>query len=183
MNPLKTNVSPLFDTCTDADLVNRVRSGETKAFDEIDHRYRETLYRFLLRFTFGSELAEELAQRTLIRAFEMIKQLQSGEKLAGWLHRIAFRMAVAERRGRKTAPLESLGEPAIVLPNRFEVEEEKKNLWNLAQKYLSPDEFTILVLRYRNDLPLAQIAEKTGKKEGAVRVQLHRARKKLQPFL
>jgi RNA polymerase sigma-70 factor (ECF subfamily) len=185
MNQLKTNAEGAlapFNTCTDSELVNRVRLGETKAFDEIDNRYRETLYRFLLRFTLGSELAEELSQRTLIRAFEMIGQLQSGEKLAGWLHRIAFRMAVAEKRGRKTVPLESLNEPAVMLPNRFEAEEEKQNLWKLAKQHLSPDELTILILRYRDDLPLAKIAERIGKNEGAVRVQLHRARKKLRDY-
>ncbi|MDR2755477.1 MAG: sigma-70 family RNA polymerase sigma factor [Planctomycetaceae bacterium] len=187
MNQLKTKakgdaLSP-FHSCADSELVHRVRLGETKAFDVIDHRYRETLYRFLLRFTFNSELAEELTQRTLIRAFEMIGQLQSGEKLAGWLHRIAFRMAVAENRSRKTASLEGLGEPALQQENHLEIEEEKQNLWNIAEQNLLPEELTLLILRYREDLPLSQIAEKTGKNEGAVRVQLHRARKKLQPFL
>ncbi|MDR2440461.1 MAG: sigma-70 family RNA polymerase sigma factor [Planctomycetaceae bacterium] len=169
--------------CTDSELVNRVRLGETEAFDVIDHRYRETLYYFLLRFTFNSELAEELTQRTLIRAFEMIGQLQSGEKLAGWLHRIAFRMAAAENRYKKTVSLEGIGEPVIQQENHLEIEEEKQNLWNLAKQHLSPEELTIMTLRYQEDLPLTQIAEKIGKNEGAVRVQLHRARKKLQPFL
>ncbi|MDR2114766.1 MAG: sigma-70 family RNA polymerase sigma factor [Planctomycetaceae bacterium] len=184
MSNIKTKgaLSP-FNSCADSELVDRVRLGETTAFDEIDHRYRETLYRFLLRITFNSELAEELTQRTLIRAFEMIGQLQSGEKLSGWLHRIAFRMAVAENRCKKTVSLEGLGEPTMRYENRLEIEEEKRNLWNLAEQHLSQEELTILVLRYREDLPLAQIAEKTGKNEGAVRVQLHRARKKLQPFL
>jgi RNA polymerase sigma-70 factor (ECF subfamily) len=169
--------------CTDSELVDRVRLGETKAFDEIDHRYRETLYRFLLRVTFNSELAEELTQRTLIQAFEMIGQLQSGKKLAGWLHRIAFHMAVAEKRRKKTVTLDALSEPATYLPNRIDLEEEKQNLWNLAKQHLSLEELTILLLRYRDNLPLAQIAEQIGKNEGAVRVQLHRARKKLQPLL
>ncbi|MDR0705641.1 MAG: sigma-70 family RNA polymerase sigma factor [Planctomycetaceae bacterium] len=190
MNRLKTEMKgtdscDIFvdNCCTDSELVDRVRLGETKAFDEIDHRYRETLYRFLLRFTFSTELAEELTQQTLIRAFEMIGQLHSGEKLAGWLHRIAFRMAVAEKRRKKTVTLDGLNEPATYSPNQLDLEEEKQNLWNLAKQHLSPEELTILLLRYRDDLSLSQIAEQLGKNEGAVRVQLHRARKKLQPFV
>jgi RNA polymerase sigma-70 factor (ECF subfamily) len=131
----------------------------------------------------GAELAEELTQRTLIRAFEMIGQLQSGGKLAGWLHRSAFRMAVAEKRSRKTVPLDDFGEPATLPVNRLDMEEERQNFWNLAEQHLSADELTILLLRYRDDLPLAEIAEKLGKNEVAVRVRLHRARKKLQLFL
>ncbi|MDR0611164.1 MAG: sigma-70 family RNA polymerase sigma factor [Planctomycetaceae bacterium] len=191
MNRLKTEMKETESSrdiftdrrCTDSELVNRVQLGETKAFDEIDCRYRETLYRFLLRLTFNSELAEELTQRTLIQAFEMIRQLQSAEKLAGWLHRIAFRMAVSEKRRKKTVTLDSLGEPATYSPNQLDLEEEKQNFWNLVKQHLSSEEFTILLLRYRDDLPLTQIAEQIGKNEGAVRVQLHRARKKLQPIL
>jgi RNA polymerase sigma-70 factor (ECF subfamily) len=191
MNQLKTKMKEtessvgifVDNRCTDSELVERVQLGETKAFDEIDHRYRKTLSHFLLRFTFDSELAEELTQQTLIRAFEMIGQLQSGTKLAGWLHRIAFRMAVTEKRRKRTVTLNDLHEPAIHLTNRLDLEEEKQNLWNLAKQHLSPEELTILSLRYQDDLPLSQIAKQIGKNEGAVRVQLHRARKKLQPLL
>jgi len=173
-------MTPMNDTeVSDAELVERVRTGETEAFDEIDRRYREPLCRFLRRFTYSFELAEELAQRTLIRAFEMIGQLQSAEKLAGWLHRIACRMAAAEGRRRKTVPLGSICEPSAMLTPAVELEEQKRNLWQIAEQTLSADEFKILVLRYRDDLPLAQIAEQLDKNEGAVRVQLHRARKKL----
>ncbi|MDR1290152.1 MAG: sigma-70 family RNA polymerase sigma factor, partial [Planctomycetaceae bacterium] len=128
-----------FNACADSELVYRVRLGETGAFDEIDNRYRGVLYRFLLRFTFNAELAEELTQRVLVRAFEMIDQLKSGDKLVGWLHRIAFRLAVSEVRCKKGVSLDELDEPFTCPVNQIDVEDEKRNLWNCAKKHLSQD--------------------------------------------
>ena len=169
---------------SDAELVHRVRTGRKEAFNEIDRRYRPVLHRFLTRYTFCAHQAEELVQRTLIRGFEMIGQLESGEKLVGWLHRIAFRMAAAEGRKRHVASLDAEGtaEPTVVFVDEVQRNEERYNIWRIAQEKLSAEEYEILRLRYREDLDSATIAAKIGKKEGAVRVQLHRARKKLLPL-
>lgn len=169
---------------TDADLVRRVLDGDLEAFDEIDRRYREPLGRFLHRYTMDRNRAEELCQRTLIRAYEMLRQLESPDRLAGWLHRIAFRMAAAEGRRKKMVSLETVGIEVVENFDRSELErnEESQNLWATARRELSPEEYRTLLLRYRDGLSPFQIAETMNKKEGAVRVQLHRARKKLLPF-
>ena len=170
---------------SDAELVRRVQAGRSEAFNEIDHRYRPILHRFLTRYTLCVHQAEELVQRTLIRGFEMIGQLDSGDKLVGWLHRIAFHMAAAEGRKRRLTSLDAEGvvEPAVEFIDEVQQREERNNIWRIARKELSAEEYEILRLRYREDLNFAAIAEKIDKKEGAVRVQLHRARKKLLPLL
>lgn len=170
---------------SDFHLVRRVQAGETEAFDEIDRRYRSPLCRFLARFASGRDQAEEFAQQTLIRAFEKIGQLRSGDKLGGWLYRIAFHVAAAEGRRRKPVPLEEteLQVPADLLPDTLHEEEMRQTIWETARRELSPEEYRVLEMRYREDLALPEIAAKLKKKEGAVRVQLHRARRKLLPFL
>jgi RNA polymerase sigma-70 factor (ECF subfamily) len=127
---------------------------------------------------------EELAQRTLIRAYEKMTQLESGDKLAGWLHRIAFRMAAAEGRKRTVASLDAEGvaEPAVVFADEVQHSEERNNIWRIAEKELIAEDYEILRLRYHEDLDVTAIAAKLGKKEGTIRVQLHRARRKLLPL-
>jgi len=169
---------------SDSELVYRVQAGETEAWNEIDRRYRPVLLRFLARYTFCTHQAEELAQQALIRGFEMIGQLESGEKLVGWLHRIASRMAAAEGRKRRMASLdaEEIAEPAVEFADETQRREERDHIWKIARQELSTEEYEILQLRYREDFDIATIAARIGKKEGAVRVQLHRARKKLLPL-
>ncbi len=170
---------------SDHALVRRVQAGETEAFDEIDRRYRSPLCRFLTRFAMGREQTEEFAQRTLVRAFEKIGQLRSGECLAGWLHRIAFHVAASEGRRRKTVSLDEpeIHGPATWSPDPLHVSETRQRIWEIAHRELSAEEYQVLELRYRNDMELPEIAMLLQKKEGAVRVQLHRARRKLLPFL
>lgn len=170
---------------SDTELVHRARSGDETAFEEIDRRYRSVLLMFLLRFVRSQELAEELTQQTLVRAYEMIGQLRDENRLAPWLHRIAFRLAAAEGRRRKNVSLEEV-ETEITAPAYADTlieAEQTRNLWETARQALSEEEFLVLRLRYREDRPLAAIAEETGKSEGAVRVQLHRIRKKLLPYM
>ena len=156
--------------------------GQNEAFNEIDRRYRPVLHRFLTRYTCCDHRAEELVQRTLIRGFEMLGQLESGEKLAGWLHRIAFRLAAAEGRKRSTVSLDTDIEPAVVFADEVQQREERAHIWQTAREALSTEEYEILRLRYIEDLDCSTIAARIGKKAGAVRIQLHRARKKLLPL-
>jgi RNA polymerase sigma-70 factor (ECF subfamily) len=44
---------------------------------------------------------------------------------------------------------------------------------------LSPEAYSALWLHYREELPLKEVAGVLGKREGAVKVLLHRARKNL----
>lgn len=52
-------------------------------------------------------------------------------------------------------------------------------LWEVAKRHLPPEAYSALWLHYREDLPLKDIASIMGKREGAVKVLLHRARKSL----
>lgn len=170
------------DELSDSQLVEQFRAGHQDAFERIDHRYRPILLRYLGRFGLGPELAEELTQQTLVCAFERLDQLRSGENLAGWFHRIAFHLVAAEKRRPVRISLDQV-EPVPEREERnVEDKQEQQSIWTKAKEHVSDEEYRILLLFYQEDLPLARIAEQLGKKEGAVRVQLHRARKKLQPL-
>ena len=169
-----------YRNASDAELVLLVQSGQKEAFDEIDRRYRTLLYKFLLRYPNGAEYAEELCQQTLVKAYVVINQIQSGEKLSGWLHRIAFRLMAAQGRRCRTVSLENFDHWESLFPDANDHRnDDLGNIWQVVEKELSAEEFKILCLKYREDLSIAQIAEIVEKKETAVRVQLHRIRKKL----
>jgi len=170
---------------SDAELVRRVQAGQSEAFNEIDRRYRPVLHRFLVRRTLCVHQADEFVQRTLVRAFEMLGQLESGDKLVGWLHRIAFNIAATEGRKRRVASLDAdeATEPMVEFADEVQQREERVHIWQTARAALSAEEYEILRLRYVEDLTCTSIAARMGKKEGAVRIQLHRARKKLLPLL
>ncbi|MGL4943617.1 MAG: RNA polymerase sigma factor [Thermoguttaceae bacterium] len=175
------------ETSSDAELVRLAQSGDRDAFDAIDRRYRSVIVRFLSRYARGPEHADELAQQTIVRAYEMIAQIQNGGSILSWLHRIAYRLLVSESRRRRPVTMSAFDtlEVATTLPNildKWIADESQNRFWNAAKELLSAEEYRVLWWRYRDEMSLDEIASRMDKNEVAVRVQLHRARKKLLPM-
>ena len=166
-------------------LVSMARSGRREAFDEIDRRYRDRLCRYLHRHVGGMVLAEELAQQTLIRAFEVIDQLRFGDRIGAWLYRIAYRLMIDDaRKKRRDVPLES--DPVDTVRATVDsliAEEAKNDIWRIARQTLSRDEYLAVELRYVENFNIAEIAEIMARSRVSVRVLLHRARNRLLPNL
>lgn len=170
-----------FAATEDGQLVMMVRSGRRDAFDELDRRYRDRICRYLMRHVNALGHAEELAQQTLIRAFEMINQLRQGDRLGPWLYRIAYRLMIDDvRKNRRHAPLENdLVDDVRSTVDDLIAEEEKFEIWQVARKTLSQDEFAAIELRYVENFNIAEIAKIMSRSQVSVRVLLHRARNRL----
>ena len=171
---------------TDAQLVLMAGTGCREAFDEIDRRYRDRIRRYLQRHANGWSHADDLTQQTLIRAFEAIDQLRFGDRLGAWLYRIAYRLLVdhsrkknAQHRTLETEPID--GARATV--DSMIAEEEKSDIWQIARRTLSRDEFVAVELHYAENFNIAEIAEIMSRSRVSVRVLLHRARNRLLPSL
>ncbi len=170
----------------DHDLVELVRGGDREAFDEIDRRYRPKLRRFLVRHAADSEHADDLAQRTLIRAYTAMDTLREGTKLSGWLYQIAYRLAVDESRKTPIPEVQLDATVKLIDPKTVESpaqDDEPDNLWTTAEKRLKPDEYSALWLKYVDGLKVDAIAKIMNRSRISVRVLLFRARKKLLAVL
>lgn len=166
---------------TDAALVDAVRLGQPGAFEAIDRHYRSRLTKFLLQRTGCADTAEEIVQRSLVKAFQSLDRLVCGERLGAWLYRIALRQWIDEHRRRRPVSL-GTHEPATETTapeTRLVHRESCDNLWDAARRHLSEDEYSALWLRYAEELTDREIAVVLGKSHGAVRVLLCRARRTL----
>lgn len=180
--------SPQFDPASaeDALLVSMARSGHREAFDEIDRRYRGRICRYLRRHVNGASHAEELAQQTLIRAFEVIGQLRLGDRVGAWLYRIAYRLMIDDSRKKRcnvsleSEPIDTVRSSTI---DSLVAEEEKNEIWLIARQTLSRDEYAVVELRYVENFNIAEIAEIMSRSRVSVRVLLHRARNRLSARL
>lgn len=170
----------------DSVLVGMLCEGRMDAFEEIDRRYRSKLCRFLGRWTVDIQHAEDIAQMTLFRAYQTIRTLNTGEKFAAWIYRIARNLAIDESRKHRPVPLEEKTEivDSRIGPSEQLLErEEMLNLWTTAKNHLTDDEYTAIWLRYADSRKVDSIASIMEKSPGSIRVLLCRARKKLLPHL
>lgn len=70
-------------------FIERLKTGEAEAFDELVNRYTGNIYALLMRLTEDHEEARDLTQETFLSALKAIKNFRGDADLKTWLYRIA----------------------------------------------------------------------------------------------
>ena len=91
---------------TDISLVAQVAVfGNGRAFDELVRRYQSSVRRFFLNQTLGdSQLSDDLAQDTFIKAYTNIRSFRGLASFQTWLMRIAYNVFYDYVRKEKVKP-------------------------------------------------------------------------------
>ena len=74
----------------DLGFIERVRAGESDAFDKLITRYSGEVYALLFRLTGDPEEAADLTQDTFLRALRAVGNFRGDSGLKTWLYRIAI---------------------------------------------------------------------------------------------
>src|SRR5262245_5276509 len=83
------------DQCSTAEakFIERLKSGETAAFDTLVKERSGEIYGLLYRLTENAEEARDLTQETFLRAFQSIHQFRGDADIRTWIYRIAINQA------------------------------------------------------------------------------------------
>lgn len=108
----------------DAELMLRVREGDSRSFALLLERHRTPVIHFLYRMIGNQAVAEELAQEVFLRVYRSRASYEPTARFTTWLYRIATHLALNQIRDRRhERGSESLEEdrgdgPARQLPDR-----------------------------------------------------------------
>ena len=80
----------------ETEFIEKLKSGDAAAFDQLVTRYSDDLYGLLYRLTEDAEEAGDLLQETFLSALKAIKKFRGEADLKTWL----FRIAINESRNR-----------------------------------------------------------------------------------
>jgi RNA polymerase sigma-70 factor (ECF subfamily) len=122
---------PLDERDEDAELVDRFRSGDGRAFDELVRRYQRQVYYLSLRYVKNGEDAKDITQRAFVRAFQGVKSLRGGASFRTWLFKIAVNLSLNHIRDHaRLRPAEDAGELPVdaVGAERLSEDEAKRQL-------------------------------------------------------
>ncbi len=162
------------------ELVRRAQAGMTPAFEHLIAHYQSRLLRYLMLRGLQRADAEDAVQTTFINAWQHLHSYQPRWRFSTWLYRIAARAAGAISSSNRQ--LESLNEQQ--LPDRGDdAAKPADNIWLLARQHLSDQAFDLLWLHYGEGFSGAEIARIRQRPQVWVRVNLLRARRKLQQRL
>jgi RNA polymerase sigma-70 factor (ECF subfamily) len=74
-------------------FLERLRRGETAAFECVVAEHSADVYALLYRMTSDAEEARDLTQETFLRAFQSIGRFRGDSNLKTWIYRIAINQA------------------------------------------------------------------------------------------
>jgi len=167
---------------TDAQLVERARSGEVAAFDRLVMRHRGRLYDIARQTTGQAEAAQDVVQEALLRAFRSLDSLRDGARFGQWLNTIVRRQSIQWLRdGRRTPqPTESAALYSLVGAGWVSPEPpaEVVALVREALGALSQRERHVMILHYLEGFTCQEIAGKLGVSAGRVKRILYDSRRK-----
>ena len=179
-------MSQALQTLTDEQLAARARAGSTDCYEEIVRRYQVPLMRFLTKRFPSRRDAEDILHDTFVKAWQSLHLFDAHYAFRTWIYTISYRLAVSRGR-RETLPREPLSEHAPAPGPRaelaLEADETRSLLWNRARKVLSQEQYLALWLFYVEEVPAGDVAKIMEKSWVSVKTLLHRARKKLAPFV
>src|SRR5277367_3938111 len=86
---------------SDLSLVRRAQSGHRGAFDLLVRKYQSKVLSVARRYARHPQLAEDIAQETLIRAYRGLQQFRGDSSFYTWLYRITVNSARSEIAARQ----------------------------------------------------------------------------------
>ena len=181
----------------DMRLVERVKSDDVVAFNDLVNKYRERLFAVIYNLTSNREDAFDLTQDVFIKALQAINNFNGKSSFFTWLYRIAVNTTLSyirKAKFRRFFSFEKIKEDNIeaVCESYFEgkevsdkptfLKELQENL-NVALQKLSNNHRTVVVLYEIEGLSHAEIAKILKCSEGTVRSRLYYAKEQLKSSL
>ena len=155
------------------------KHGES-AFARLCDELRPDLYRFAFWLARDREVAEDVVQEALLRAWRSRESLAGTASFKPWLLAIVRRehARLYERKRFETVPVDELvgsESPELAVAEEQETMDVRRAILALEDDYREP-----LVLQVLMGYSTGEIAEQLGLTQGAVLTRLFRARHKLR---
>lgn len=172
-----------------AELAGRFARGEPGSFAEVVALHHQRVSRLVYRLLGWSDDAGDVVQDVFVSAFSKARQLRAGGSLSAWLTKIAVNTCRSHWR-KQVVRLRFLGHAGWQAGNSLDcrpeaeaVRDETFRQVRRAVQALPRRLGEVVVLRYLEEMSVAETAAALGISPEAVNVRLHRARGRLKELL
>ena len=179
---------PLNATVPDEELVERARSGDAEAMDELVDRHYGAAYRVARAVLRDDDVAMDATQETFLKAFRALDGFRGEARFRTWLVTIAANEARALLRRvgrRREQALEAVAQVASGGPDPIAgaiVAEETERVERILARL--PEKQRLAVqLRTQEGLSFREVGKIIGSSEGAARVNYHHGIRRLREML
>ena len=176
------------DPLSDEELVRRARDGDDAAFSALLREHCESVYRTALSIVSDSDVAQDVAQETFLKAYRALPGFRGDASFRTWILTIAANAArgALRRSGRRketnidAAPPVESGEAS---PEDDAVMADEAARARGALEQLPEKQRLSIQLRVDQGLSFREIGEITGSSEGAARVNYFHGIRRLREMM
>lgn len=174
-----------------ADLVERCKEGDERAWAELVEATHRDVYTLCLRILGNPHDAAEATQEAYLKAWRGLSGFRGDAMFETWLYRVASNAALSKHRTRKRrqsyesglqddvlTELPAAGSVEATAGARIEVRALEAALARLPEQHR-----TAILLRDVYGMNIEEIAAQLGISQTAAKVRVHRARKRLKEMV
>lgn len=175
----------------EAEVIERARSGNDAAFNEIVRAYRKRILGTISRLIGRPEDVEDVAQEVFMRLYYSMEQLRTPDMFEPWLYRLTVNSAydyLRKQKRKKESRLSDLSENQVARADAeasglaTNEEQRKGAIREFVQNLLgavSKEDKLLLLLKEVEGLSIKDLERIYGANENAIKVRLFRARQRV----
>lgn len=177
---------PSMKQYTDEELVRLYVDTQQNAYFELLYvRYADRVYRKCLSFTKDPMRAEDLTHDIFLKLVTKLSAFKQNSAFATWLYSITYNYCTDQVRSTRRRAEVFMDDDLESLEvsdddGLAELAEMEAGQMQKALQHLAPEEQTLLLLKYQDDVSIRDIASVQNMTESAVKMRLKRSRDKLR---
>jgi len=175
-----------LEQSAESELARAVLAGEPEAFERFVEYFQSKVFRYSWLMCGHPEDAEEVAQETLLNAFQNFSGLREPERVRSWIFRIAKNACLMHRRKSVFAPVRELSVEELTPtdeaadqadpPDLALLRSELQNVLDRVIMELPVPYRAVVVLRDLEELSTEETAQILEVSTDTVKTRLHRGR-------
>jgi RNA polymerase sigma-70 factor, ECF subfamily len=171
---------------TERELVERCRSGDEGAFQELVDRYKDLVFALIARTIQDRSRSEDLAQEVFLRIHRGLPYFRGEARLSTWIYRIVANVCLQDHQRPPALSLDdrqaAIGVASAAADRQFGDLELRDRLEKAIAR-LPPQYRLLIAAHYLDGVQYDDLAEALQLPLGTVKTQLHRAKRQLRRLL
>jgi len=176
-----------YSAFSDEELVRRiVKDNNAMLYGSLYDRYAQKVYHKCLGFAKSDDEAEDLTQDVFLMVFIKLASFKEKSKFSSWLYAMTYNFCVNYVNRNKERRMRDNSHQIDHMEHKLTIELDDSSLLQMrsdklrkALNLVDPNDKTILLLKYQDDVSIKELCELMEIGESAVKMRLKRAKSRI----
>jgi len=151
-------VTPLHSQAGHSSLLQLARRGDIQAFESLVRQHQASVFSVGYRMLGRRDVAEDLAQEVFLQLYRRLDSIESMEHLGFWLRRVVANLAIDWLRRPAHSATQPIDDELAMVAPESDCDPLMSRALSRLLGELAPAARAVMVLRYQEDLDVADIA-------------------------